>query len=126
MVLVWCSRTERRSIESYQLGDTGIELPKGMIVQFPIYAIHHHKEFYPDPEKFDPDRFLPENRDNIRPFTYLPFGAGPRNCLAERFALLEVKLCLAHVIRNFKFHRVPETSVSEFYFHSNHSIPCDI
>ncbi|UYV82548.1 CYP3A4 [Cordylochernes scorpioides] len=106
------SRTERESVEAYKLGDTGIEIPKGMLIQIPVHAIHHCPDFHPDPEKFDPERFLPENKDNIRPFTYLPFGEGPRNCVAERFAQLEVKLCLAKAIQKFSFHRVPETKVS--------------
>ncbi|UYV82563.1 hypothetical protein LAZ67_21002768, partial [Cordylochernes scorpioides] len=111
-----CVRTERQSVEDYKLSDQDIVLPKDIIIQFPIHAIHYQKDFYPEPEKFDPERFLPENRDKIRPFTYLPFGAGPRNCIAERFALLEIKLCLAKVIRSFVFHRVPETSVCKFIF----------
>ncbi|UYV82556.1 hypothetical protein LAZ67_21002752 [Cordylochernes scorpioides] len=102
-------RIERQAAASYRLGN--IEIPKDMILQIPVHAIHHHPDFFPEPDTFDPERFLPENRDNIRPFTYIPFGSGPRNCVAERFARLEIKLCLAHVIRNFRFHRVPETQV---------------
>ncbi|UYV82557.1 hypothetical protein LAZ67_21002753 [Cordylochernes scorpioides] len=106
------NRIERQAAASYRLGNTGIEIPKDMILQIPVHAIHHDPDFFPYPETFDPERFLPENRDNIRPFTYIPFGSGPRNCVAERFARLEIKLCLAHVIRNFRFHRVPETQVN--------------
>ncbi|UYV82558.1 hypothetical protein LAZ67_21002756, partial [Cordylochernes scorpioides] len=108
------SRVERQAQENYKLGD--INIPKDMVVQIPVYAIHHDPENYPEPDKFDPERFLPENKDNIRPFTYLPFGTGPRNCLAERFALLEVKLCLAQAIRRFRFSRVPETKVDSNFF----------
>ncbi|UYV82549.1 hypothetical protein LAZ67_21002741 [Cordylochernes scorpioides] len=105
------SRTDRIAKENYVLGETGIVVPKGVLVQFPIHTIHHDAEYFPDPQRYDPERFLPENRDKILPFTYIPFGAGPRNCIAERFALLEMKLCLAKVIHRFRFTQVPETQV---------------
>jgi cytochrome P450 family 3 subfamily A len=54
---------------------------------------------------------MPENRDQIIPYTYLPFGAGPRNCIGMRFALMETKLCLAQIIRRYKFVRSVKTKV---------------
>ena len=68
-----------------------------------MYAIHHSDEFYEEPEKFTPERFLPENRHKLVPYTYLPFGAGPRNCIGMRFALLEAKMALAAILLKFKF-----------------------
>ncbi|CAG2116959.1 unnamed protein product [Medioppia subpectinata] len=101
----------RIAAEDYRLGGTGITLYKGQIVEIPIYAIHHSEDYYPNPEKFIPDRFLPENRHQIIPYTYLPFGSGPRNCIGMRFALMEAKLGLAHIIRRFQFTRSPQTEV---------------
>ncbi|CAG2112261.1 unnamed protein product [Medioppia subpectinata] len=101
----------RNAIQDYPLADTGITIPKGQIIQIPIYAIHYSEEYYPNPEEFIPDRFLPENRHNIMPYTYLPFSAGPRNCIGMRFALMEMKVGLAHIIRRFKFVRSPQTEV---------------
>lgn len=69
-------RMERRANSDFKLGDTGITITKGMIVGIPVWAIHHTEEYYPEPEKFIPERFLPENRHNITPSTYLPFGDG--------------------------------------------------
>ena len=76
-----------------------------------VYVIHHNEEYYPSPEKFKPERFLPENRDQIKPFTYLPFGSGPRNCVGMRFALLEAKLALAKIITKYKFVKSKSTQV---------------
>ena len=104
-------RVARTSSTDYKLGDTGITLEKGHLVEIPLYAIHHAEEFYPEPFKFKPDRFMPENRHLIKPYTYLPFGAGPRNCIGMRFALLEAKLALAHIITRYQFFRSAQTDV---------------
>ncbi|PRD33589.1 UNVERIFIED_CONTAM: Lithocholate 6-beta-hydroxylase [Trichonephila clavipes] len=56
-----------------------------------------------------PSRFTAEKRAKRDPYTYLPFGAGPRNCVGMRFALMETKVCLALVIANFKIKRCPQT-----------------
>ncbi|GFS42227.1 cytochrome P450 3A24 [Nephila pilipes] len=104
-------RLERLAQTDYKLGDTGITIPKGMIVTVPAYAMHRDPELFTDPEKFDPDRFKPEERSKIHPYAYLPFGAGPRNCVGMRFALLEIKVCLAYIIANFKVNRCPQTKV---------------
>lgn len=58
-----------------------LNIEKGAILVFPIYAIHHDPKYFPDPEKFNPERFSDENKANIIPGTYLPFGIGPRNCI---------------------------------------------
>ncbi|XP_035215013.1 cytochrome P450 3A19-like [Stegodyphus dumicola] len=104
-------RTERYAEADYKLGDTGITIPKGMVITIPIYAIHRDPKYYPDPEKFNPDRFSPEERAKRDQYTYLPFGHGPRNCMGMRFALMEIKICLAEVVRNFKIKRCPQTKV---------------
>ncbi|CAL1286908.1 unnamed protein product [Larinioides sclopetarius] len=109
-------RTERQAVADYKLGDTGITIPKGTVITVPIYAMHRDPDFFPDPEKFDPDRFSAEERSKRDPYAYLPFGAGPRNCVAMRFALVEIKVCLAYVILHFKIKRCQETKVPMEYF----------
>ena len=104
-------RLERTSTQSYQIPNTSIVINKGDVVYVPVYAIHHDEEYYPDPEKFIPERFLPENRHKIKPFTYLPFGSGPRNCIGMRFGLLEAKLALAKIITKYKFVKSANTQV---------------
>lgn len=54
---------------------------KGRTFMIPVYGFQHDPRYFPDPEKFDPDRFNDENKNNILPGTYLPFGVGPRNCI---------------------------------------------
>lgn len=102
---------ERSPSEDYKLGDTGIVVEKDIVIQIPIHCIHHSEEFYPDPNRFIPDRFLPENRDKLVPYTFLPFGAGPRNCVGMRFALMEAKLAIVKIVQKFEFVRCEKTKV---------------
>ncbi|XP_063908644.1 cytochrome P450 4c3-like [Zophobas morio] len=80
---------------------TGYRIPKDNFVHLQIYDLHHNAEFYPDPEKFDPDRFLPENTKNRHAFAYLPFSAGPRNCIGQKFAMLELKAALCGILSKY-------------------------
>ena len=105
------TRLNRVAAQKHQLGNTGITINKGSVVNILVYAIHHNEEYYPEPEQFKPERFLPENRDLIEPYTYLPFGIGPRNCIGMRFGLLETKLALAKIITKYKFVRSKNTQV---------------
>ncbi|XP_023219443.1 cytochrome P450 3A41-like isoform X2 [Centruroides sculpturatus] len=99
----------RECTEEYEISEIGFKIPKGMTIAIPIYSMHHDKEFYPNPEKFDPERFLPENRHSILPYTYLPFGEGPRNCIGMRFAIMVVKMFIFHLFRDFRVHATEET-----------------
>ncbi|XP_011066198.1 PREDICTED: cytochrome P450 4C1 [Acromyrmex echinatior] len=76
-------------------------IPAKTIVHLNIYGLHRDPNFWPNPEIFDPDRFLSENIRNRHPYSYLPFSAGPRNCIGQRFALLEMKAMIASLIHNF-------------------------
>lgn len=89
----------------------GQRIPAGTVVEMAVGALHHDPEHWPHPEVFDPERFTAEARRYRRPFTYLPFGAGPRSCLGVRLGLLEVKLTLLHLLHKFRFEACPETQV---------------
>ena len=96
-------RLNRVAWQKCRLGNTGITLEKGSVVNILVYAMHHNEQFFPLPDKFKPERFLLENRHQILPYGYLPFGIGPRNCIGMRFGLLEAKLALAKIITKYKF-----------------------
>ncbi|EAT39033.1 AAEL009137-PA [Aedes aegypti] len=93
----------RSVTQDYNVPNSNVMLPKGMNVWIPIYAIHHDPEFFPEPELFDPERFTQEECEKRKPFTYMPFGEGPRTCIATRFGMMETKTGLATLLMNFKF-----------------------
>ncbi|CAH1164136.1 unnamed protein product [Phaedon cochleariae] len=78
-------------------------LPKGASAIFSIRFIHMDPKYWPDPYKFDPDRFLPENMDKRHSCSYIPFSYGPRNCIGGRFAMMVLLTTLANLIRKFRF-----------------------
>ena len=78
-------------------------LPKGSSAILGIIHVQRNSKYWPDPLKFDPDRFLPEEVAKRHPFAYLPFSGGPRNCVGPRYAMMTMKAVLATVIRRFEF-----------------------
>ncbi|KAM8932765.1 thromboxane-A synthase isoform 2-T2 [Lycaon pictus] len=89
----------------------GQRIPAGAVVEVAVGALHRDPEYWPQPETFNPERFKAEAQRRQQPFTYLPFGAGPRSCLGVRLGLLEVKLTLLQVLHQFRFEACPETQV---------------
>ncbi|GFQ68458.1 cytochrome P450 4C1 [Trichonephila clavata] len=77
-------------------------IPKGTTLHCNIYTLHRREDLYPKAEVFDPERFLPENSQNRHPYAYIPFSAGPRNCIGQKFALLEEKVVISNILRRFK------------------------
>jgi len=78
----------------------GYHINKGTMITIPVLQIHRNPEYFKDPLKFNPDRFI---TDKIIPNTYLPFSLGPRACIGQNFAMLEMRLLLALLLRHFVF-----------------------
>ena len=97
--------TDRVCDKDYEFDYEGqkFTFEKGKSFVIPIHGYHHDPKYFPEPEKFRPERFSEENRDSIDPDTYLPFGIGPRNCIGSRFALMEVKTIFYYLLKSFSF-----------------------
>jgi cytochrome P450 len=85
----------------------GEKVPAGTLVVISPYVLHRHRLLWPDPDLFEPSRFLGENRSLIDRYSYLPFGAGPRTCVGSTFALQEATIVLATIIKNFSLRLAP-------------------
>ncbi|EFA04535.1 cytochrome P450 4C1 [Tribolium castaneum] len=88
----------RETNQEVEFGD--IKIPKGVNITIFAYGIHRDPKYFPEPDKFDPGRF--ETIDGKLPYAYIPFSAGPRNCIGQKFAMLEMKSTISKVLRNFK------------------------
>ncbi|CAG2173497.1 unnamed protein product [Oppiella nova] len=97
------SKIERIPSVDYVLKGTGITIKKGHVVQIPTYAMHRDPANFADPEAFRPERFLPENKAH-NPYTYLPWGAGPRSCMGMQMVKWLVKLALVSLVHRYVFH----------------------
>ncbi|XP_049943577.1 cytochrome P450 4g15-like [Schistocerca serialis cubense] len=89
--------------EEIWLSKGRVPVPKGAILFVTPFLTHRLPQFFPDPLKFDPSRFLEGRSGEEHPCSYLPFGLGSRNCVGSQYARLEVKVFLATVLRRFRF-----------------------
>jgi len=95
----------RKSLVPFEMG--GYHFPAGMTFLFSQWVIHHHPDLWQDPTTFRPERWDPEHGEKVQPWSYFPFGGGPRICIGMPFAQLEAKLLLATIMQRYTPHLVP-------------------
>lgn len=96
----------------YDSGDgTWFMIEKGRVLWIPMISVLRDPKYFPNPDKFDPERFSKDNRANIHTGAYLPFGIGPRNCIGSRLALMEVKSILYFLLKDFSFEPTEKTQI---------------
>ena len=98
--------TDRVCVKEYELppalpGHASYKIERGTNVLIPIHGLHKDPQFFSNPDKFDPERFNVENKNDISPYVYMPFGLGPRKCIGNRFALLETKILIIRILQKF-------------------------
>ena len=84
----------------------GYDIPANSTVWLMGYMLHRDPAHFPDPELYQPERFLPEKSAGRHPYAYVPFSAGARNCIGQKFALMEEKVILATILRHFHIESV--------------------
>jgi cytochrome P450 len=99
----------RLTIEDYSVA--GYSVPKGSLVLLSQYVMHRDARFFPDPEVFEPYRWLPEAKEARPQFSYFPFGGGPRRCIGEGFAWMEGILLLATLASRWRMRLDPSHPV---------------
>ncbi|KAK5641871.1 hypothetical protein RI129_010418 [Pyrocoelia pectoralis] len=98
-------------VEPVKPHEKAFTIVKGSTVFIPVIGIHRDPHHFENPNKFDPERFNDENKKKIKPYSYLPFGSGPRNCIASRFALLETKTLIFHLLSRFNLLVIDKTQI---------------
>ena len=99
----------RQSFAADEIGGYGIPAKSGVMLS--PYVTHRHPDLWSAPERFDPDRFMPEHNAARPRFAYFPFGGGPRLCIGNEFALMEAQILLAMIVQRYRVERVPGREV---------------
>jgi len=96
---------DRMAVADDRVGDLAI--PRGSMVIVYVYGAHHAPRYWQNPENFDTERFTKANEKLRVPFTFLPFGAGPRGCIGGNYAMLQILMILRDLLRTYDFQLAP-------------------
>ena len=96
---------QRTALNDCEIG--GYLIPKGSQVLMSQYVMHHDPRYFPDPERFDPERWTPAARDARPQFSYFPFGGGLRRCIGDAFAMMEATLLLSQLAQSWQMRLEP-------------------
>jgi cytochrome P450 len=97
-------RVERVCTKDWKSEEFNLEIKKGMTTMIPLWAVHRNPKYFPDPEQFNPERFLPENKSKLHPYAFSAFGHGPRNCIGSKFSYEVLQMFNLMLLKTFKFH----------------------
>jgi cytochrome P450 len=100
---------DRMAINEDRVGD--VVIPAGSMVIVYVYGAHHAKQAWDYPEEFQPERFVKENEKQRVPFTYLPFGGGPRVCIGNQYAMLQILMILSTILQRYDFELVRQQDI---------------
>jgi cytochrome P450 len=89
----------------------GYSVPAGSSVMISPYVIHRNPRYWPDPDKFDPSRFLPEEQAKRPKFSYIAFGGGPRSCIGGNFAMMEMQIIITMLLQAFRMDLAPQPPI---------------
>ncbi|CAH0595509.1 unnamed protein product [Chrysodeixis includens] len=96
-----------REVSEDYVFPSGLKVEKGLRVQLPLYKLHYNPDYFPEPNEYRPERFYGEEKRNVKPYTYMPFGEGPRLCLGMRFARMQMIAGLITILKKYKVELAP-------------------
>ncbi|KAK0166956.1 hypothetical protein PV327_004420 [Microctonus hyperodae] len=102
---------DRVALADYKVPNSDFIIEKGTPVFISMTGLHYDPQYFPDPDKYDPERFSEENKKSRKPCVYIPFGEGPHNCIGMRIGLLQSKLGLVKLLTKYEFSSCKETQI---------------
>nr|WCC58053.1 cytochrome P450 [Pharsalia antennata] len=117
---------DRMCNADFTIPGTDIVIDKGTPVYIPLMGLHYDKKYFPEPQKFNPERFADKSLYNQSGFCFLPFGEGPRMCLGERFAMMNVKIALINILSQFIVEPIPATPVPVRFTQKSFTLNSDV
>ncbi|XP_075153338.1 cytochrome P450 6d1-like [Haematobia irritans] len=106
----------RKCTKEFQVPNTQLIIPKGTSIIISLWGMHRDPKYFPNPQDYKPERFAEDSMD-YDPVAFMPFGEGPRHCIAQRMGVVNVKLALAKILANFNIEAMPRKEV-EYKFHT--------